>query len=172
MSVRGTLGIRWVFVCHSVRTFIICWMDTMHALPFVTMDAQHSFLIDWAFVLYIRGSLRNMFLSRCWAYQYRANVSIAWTMKKPTPNVRKVYIANAQRIHRVFISMLSYAQNVEHVQTNSETLAFFCVPQRTANVYHVRTTWHERMTTYTCVHTDLPVRRAYVSSIRNSVTRP
>ena len=101
-----------------------------------------------------------------WTYMYEQ-----WTKKKPTPNMRNVHIANAQRIHRVFISTLSYAQNVEHVQNKSKTLglAFFCVPQRTANVYHVRPTWHERITTYTSVHTDFPIRRAYVSSIRNSI---
>ena len=70
---RGTLGIRWAFVCHSLRTFSICWTNAIHALPFVTMNDQHSSLIRWAFVLFIRGSLRNMFWSRFWAYLDSAN---------------------------------------------------------------------------------------------------
>ena len=54
MTGRGTLGIRWAFVCHLLRTLSLRWMDAMHALSFVTMDAQHSFHIRWAFVLYVR----------------------------------------------------------------------------------------------------------------------
>ena len=96
------------------------------------------------------------------------------TKNHPTPNVQNVHTSNAQRIYSVFISTLSYAQNFEHAQTMSETPAFLCVPQRTANVYNIRPTCHEQMTTYTNVHErahKFPVRWTYVGSIRNSVTQ-
>ena len=93
-----------------------------------------------------------------------------WTKKKPTPNVRNVHIAIWQRIHRVFINTLSYAQNCEHAQQPSETPAFLCVPQRTANVYNVRPTYHERMTTYKNVHENTH-KFPRTLGIRNSVTQ-
>ncbi|MES9884364.1 MAG: hypothetical protein ABW185_26250, partial [Sedimenticola sp.] len=54
---RIALGIRSVFVGHSLRTLRIRCMDDGHALLFVTMDASYTLNIPWSFVLFVGSSL-------------------------------------------------------------------------------------------------------------------